>query len=174
MMKKVSKFFRGIRGKQILVSGLAVMVIAAGYYRWMGGNSQSVPVTNDALPQEEKNTEIAVTEDLDYFARARYERDCARSEAVELLSVSSILKENGTALKDKIESHAKNAESEATIENMVKSKGYDDCVAFIDEDGVRVVVKAKTLEASGVSKIKDIVVEQTGASPTKIRISSKN
>ncbi len=173
-MKKVTKFFRGIRGKQILVSVLAVMVIAAGYYRWMSGESESVPVTGDVLPQEEQSTENAAIKDSDYFARAKYERDCARSEAVELLTVSSISGENSTAFEDKIESYAKNAESEATIENMVKSKGYDDCVAFVDEDGVRVVVKAETLDASGVSKIKDIVVEQTGASPTEIRISAKN
>ena len=46
-------------------------------------------------------------------------------------------------------------------------------MAFVEDEGVRVVVKSDKLDAEGVAKIKDIVVEQTGVKATGIKISSK-
>ncbi len=173
-MKGITNFLKGVRGKQILVSALAIMIIASGYVRWMNKTEEVAPVVNEELPEnvqaeQEPSGEI----DTEYFARARYERDCARSEAVELLTVSSVSADENV-IAERVELYAKNAENEATIESLVKSKGYEDCVAFVDDEGVRVVVKADELESTGVAQIKDIVVEQTGLSPTKIKISSKN
>ncbi len=169
----MKKFFKGIRGKQILVSVLAVMVIAAGYYRWSVEQNESLTVTNEVLPIEEQGKNEKGTIDEDYFSRARYERDCTRSETVELLTVSAISGESSAETNAKIEKYAQSAEKEAVIENMIMAKGYADCVAFVDDESVSVVVKAEKLDKSGVSKIKDIVVGQTGMKATQIKISSK-
>ncbi len=176
-MKKIKKFFKGIRGKQLLVSVLAVMVIASGYYRFAMGGDETVTVSNEVLPAEEQQalTETSdTTKDSDYFARARYERDCARSESVELLTVSTVEGEKSTALDEKIALYAQNANNETAIENLVLAKGFEDCVAFVDEEGVSVVVKAEKLDSVSVSKIKDIIIGQTGVMATKIKISCKN
>jgi len=176
-MKNIKKFFKGVRGKQLLVSALAGKVIASGYFRFTMGGDETVTVSNEVLPIEEKQAlnETAGSEnDANYFARARYERDCARSEAVELLSVSAIDGEKSTALDEKIALYAQNANSETAIENLVLAKGFDDCVAFVDEEGVSVVVKAEKLDSASVAKIKDIIIDQTGVMATKIKISCKN
>ena len=186
---------KGVKGKQVLVSGLAVLVLVAGYYRWsVERNGGTMPVMNETLPAEngaestdkakDNSAETAAkmpaegAESADYFAKARYERDCARSEAAELLKVSAQggaeNKENEKAAADTLAAYAKNTENEVAIENMVKAKGFSDCVAFVDETGVRVVVKSDKLEAAGVAKIKDIVVQQTGTRATDIKISCKN
>ena len=44
-------------------------------------------------------------------------------------------------------------EKETAIENMVISKGYQDCVAFVDETGARVIVKADSLKAESVAQL---------------------
>ena len=163
-MKKIKKFLKGVRGKQLLVSALAVMVIASGFYRFTSGGKEVVTVSNEVLPIEEQHTVAEITEpekDSNYFARARYERDCARSEAVELLTVSVVDGEKSTAIDEKIALYAQNANNETTIENLVMAKGFEDCVAFVDENGVSVVVKAEKLDSAGVSKIKDIIISQT-------------
>ncbi len=164
----MKKLFKGIRGKQILVSGLAVLVVVAGYYRWaVDKDLASVAVMNEVTPTED-NVEQIVDVDTqtgmtDYFAKARYERDCARSEAAELLKVSNTDSENAEALAAKnlelLEVFAKNMEKETAIENMIIAKGYRDCVAFVDDSGVRVVVKSDALQSEGVAQIKDIIVE---------------
>lgn len=179
----MKKFLKGVRGKQILVSGLAVLVMIAGYYRWsIDKNVDTVAVMNNGQPNE---TEIAkietpstdTEENGDYFARARYERDCARSEAAELLKVSTTDGKSSEEIdaknRERLEKSAKNMEDETAIENMVIAKGYSDCVAFVDDSGVRVVVKSDSLEAEGVAQIKDIIIEQTGAKATEIKISTK-
>ena len=176
-MKKIKKFFKGIRGRQLLVSALAVMVIASGFYRFTSGGGDAVTVSNEVLPIEEGQIATEATEtstDTNYFARARYERDCARSETIELLTVSAIEGEKSTAIDEKIALYAQNANNETTIENLVMAKGFNDCVAFVDEDGVSVVVKAEKLDSASVAKIKDIIIGQTGVMATKIKISCKN
>ncbi len=178
----MKKFLKGIRGKQILVAGLAVLVMVAGYYRWTVDKGPStVAVMNETNTDDNAVKPISTEESqsgmTDYFAKARYERDCARSEAAELLKVSNTDSENTEELAAKnlemLEVFAKNMERETAIENMVIAKGYRDCVAFVDDTGVRVVVKSERLEAEGVAQIKDIVVEQTGAKPVDIKISTK-
>ncbi len=169
----MKKFFKGTRGKQLLVSVLAVMVIAAGYYRWSVEQNESLTVTNEVLPIEEQGEKGKGTVDEDYFSRARYERDCTRSEAVEILTVSAISGEASAETNAKIEKYAQSAEKESVIENMIMAKGYADCVAFVDDESVSVVVKAEKLDKNGVSKIKDIVVGQTGMKATQIKISNK-
>ncbi len=178
----MKKYLKGIRGKQVLVAGLCVLVMVAGFYRWtVMQNPDSVAVMNNAEPKNSDAEPISAEENqagaTDYFAMARYERDCARSEAAELLKVSNTDSENSEELAAKnielLEMFAKNMEKETAIENMVIAKGYRDCVAFVDDTGVRVVVKSDSLEAEGVAQIKDIVVEQTGAKATNIKISTK-
>lgn len=171
-MSKFSKIFKGTRGKQILVTGLAVLVIVAGYYRWnVEGDVESTPVMSESVENAENDNQAA---DLDYFAKARYERDCARSEAAELLKVSNMDDEIALEKNRKmLETYAKSMEKETAIENMVIAKGYQDCVAFVDETGARVIVKTDSLKAESVAQIKDIVVEKTGLDPTEIKISTK-
>ena len=83
------------------------------------------------------------------------------------------LYENNATAREMLEKAAKNIEKEAAIENMVIAKGYSDCVAFMDDSGIRVVVKADSLEAEGVAQIKDIIVGETGLKATEIKISTK-
>ena len=181
----MKNFIKGIKGKQILVAGLSALVIVAGVYRWTQTRDTESLVVNNAVSDPGIQVEKIVTADEknddytgDYFAKARYDRDCARSEAAELLKVSVTGGEDSEeiALKNRemLEKYASDMKKETAIENMVIAKGYSDCVAFIDDSGVKVVVKSDTLQKEGVAQIKDIVVQQTGAKTTDIKISTKN
>ena len=71
---------------------------------------------------------------------------------------------------------ADNTVTESTIENLVMAKGYEDCVAFVNEDSVSVVI-SKTdsgLENSDIAKVTDIVMEETGLTADKIKIMEAN
>ena len=58
------------------------------------------------------------------------------------------------------------------MESLIKAKGYAEAVVFIGEDSVNVIVQPPQagFEASDASKIKDIVVTETGAAADKIKI----
>ena len=65
---------------------------------------------------------------------------------------------------------------ESKIESLVTAKGYSDCVAFIGDNSVSVVVKAKNndLKASDVAKITDIVVGETKFSAGDVKVISSS
>ena len=67
---------------------------------------------------------------------------------------------------------AENAVKEARIESLVVAKGYKDCVAFINDDGVNVIVQKteQGLQETDVAKIRDIVLSETDATADTIKI----
>ncbi|MFQ7027139.1 MAG: SpoIIIAH-like family protein [Acutalibacteraceae bacterium] len=67
-----------------------------------------------------------------------------------------------------------NIVTETNIENLVKSKGFVDCVAFIQNGACNVVVqKDGEFASADAIAIKDIVVAQAKISADKITIVSK-
>ena len=58
------------------------------------------------------------------------------------------------------------------IENLVVAKGYVDCVAFMGENSISVVVSAAEdgLQTEDVAKITDIVLSETSYTADQIKI----
>ena len=52
-------------------------------------------------------------------------------------------------------------ESEVNIETLVKAKGFADCLAIVDSESVKVVVKTEGLDAEQAAQIKNIILEET-------------
>ena len=65
---------------------------------------------------------------------------------------------------------AKNIEQETNVENLIKAKGFKDCVAFIQNGECSVVVQTDGLLDSEAITIKDIVQGQSGIGYEKIKI----
>ena len=111
----------------------------------------------------------------DYFNQAQLSRQKTRDEALELLkdvleSAKSSEQAKATAV-EQAAAIAKNIEQEANIENLMKSKGFENCVAFIQNGECSVVVSCPNgmLESDAIT-IKDIVSGQTGIPYDKIKI----
>ena len=124
------------------------------------GQSELVSTDGDAAEVS------ANAEGKDYFASARLTRQQARDSAL------SLLKEAAKS----IETLASYTLSEAQIENMVTAKGYEDCVVFMSEDGVSVVVSTgeEGLQTEDIARITDIVKQETGLSAESIKIMEVN
>ncbi|MGI5857615.1 MAG: SpoIIIAH-like family protein [Candidatus Merdivicinus sp.] len=101
----------------------------------------------------------------EYFTQARLERKKARDEAVETLA--NTLKDADLSEEDKDLATAKalevskQMESEVNIETLVKAKGFADCLAIVDSESVKVVVKTEGLDAEQAAQIKNIILEET-------------
>lgn len=112
----------------------------------------------------------------DYFSQARLSRQKARDEAVSILN-STIENENTadearSAANTNIQVMADNAQVESRIENLVIAKGYQDCVVFVNDSGINVIV-SKTeegLSQADVAKIKDIVLDEADVDASQIKI----
>ena len=67
---------------------------------------------------------------------------------------------------------AQSAMKESRIENLVIAKGYDECVVFINDNGVNVIVQKPEngLQQEDIARIRDIVSSETGVSAEQIKI----
>lgn len=116
----------------------------------------------------------------DYFASARLTRQQARDHALSLLKEAAEQEgADAAALSEASESIqvlAAYTLQEAQIENLVTAKGYADCVAFLGDDGISVVVSTDSgeLTAEDVAKITDIAMSETGLSASGVKIMAAN
>lgn len=111
-----------------------------------------------------------------YFATARLNRQQARDSALELLrqaaadagAAQSVIDEANAG----IQAMAANTLSEAQVENLVTAKGYAQCVCFIGEDSISVVVSAleEGLTQADIARIMEIAMEETGLRADQITI----
>lgn len=126
------------------------------------------------------DSEEAVYTGTDYFASARLTRQQARDHALSLLQEAA--EQEGAdsvtvnEASESIQVLASYTLQEAQVENLVTAKGYTDCVAFMGEDGISIVVSADSgeLTAEDVAKITDIAMTETGLSAEGIRIMAAN
>ena len=197
--KQKSQNFK-FRGKQILLLGLVALVISAGYYRWTIEREElasSIPTANEALPVEsvggdnkgDENKDNNVTEQKsdnnqndnggtqnEDIAKLRKDRDSARSASVEewkkLKSDEKSSQESRKDAENKIKQATESADAERRVETQIKAKGYDDCFAYISENGISVTVKGGQIDGSKVAAMKDIIVTETHIPVKNIKINA--
>lgn len=117
-----------------------------------------------------------VTVNKEYFDTARLNRQQARDAAAATLATVSkadgASQEMVDAALQEISELASITVKEAQLEDLIKAKGFADCVVYISDDGVNVTVPSpeEGLATSSVAKITDIVTSQTEYKATDLRI----
>lgn len=135
----------------------------------------SDPLLGGSTAGEEGQTQGDTTPS-GYFANARLNRQQARDSALSLLQEASANAQADQTMKEQtnaaIQTMADFTVTEAQIENLVVAKGYTDCVAFIGEDTVSVVVQVPGGQLTDVdtARITDIVTQSTEFAASQIKI----
>lgn len=137
----------------------------------------------DSIAAANETTDIEAMTELgpdtpedNYFDAARLSRQEARDEALSILQATvddpAADETAVSAASESITAMASVTLAEAEIENLVTAKGYTDCVAYIGENSVSVVVSApeEGLQAADVAKITDIVLGQTSFAADQVKI----
>ena len=100
----------------------------------------------------------------DYFSMAKLSRTRSRDEAIE--TVATILDNTQLTDSDKQEATAKAMaisdviEMESRIENLVKAKGFAECMAYLTDSTANIVVQSNGLTQDQATQIKNIVVAE--------------
>ena len=111
-----------------------------------------------------------------YFETARLTRTKTRDEALDKLQQSlkatGLTEEEKAQLKDILSSTISNISLESDIENLVKAKGFADCVVFIDGENVDLAVKTgpEGLSKNEVAQLRDIILGKVQTSAQNISI----
>ena len=133
-------------------------------------------VTAEAGQGDEAQLAGAGTQNSDYFATARLNRQQARDSALSLLQDAAAREDADETVKtqvnDTIQTMADYTVTEAQIENLVVAKGFADCVAFIGEDSLSLAVAAPSggLTEMDTAIIVDVVNQTAGFTADQIKI----
>jgi stage III sporulation protein AH len=140
-----------------------------------GEANQDADKSKDSKKTDGKKTDGKKTESS-YFSEARLNRQQARDSALSLLQEAAkdekATKETIQDANLAIQTMANYTLTEAQIENLVVAKGYTNCVAFLSDNSISVVVSGveNALADTDVAKIGEIVMEQTGLKADQIKI----
>ena len=165
--------------RKILLATLVVILGAAIFVNWqfgsvkVGDSDEASKNLGDA--QYVNGTNISVenkddtTDDLeDYFSSVRLERQQARDlikENYENALADTSISESAKAESMEIFARStENIKKENDIENLVKAKGVNECIATVNSEAVTVVVDCEELNDTILLQIKEIANKQTNIS----------
>jgi len=110
----------------------------------------------------------------DYFVEASMSREISRSKTVEMLT--NIIDNPNTDAQGKSDAQAQVlklasiTDKENTCESLIKAKGFEQVVVFINENIANVTVKTEGLSATDTAKIQEIIASQTDIPIKNIKI----
>lgn len=179
--------------RNTVVATMAVLVCAAVALNWKFSGQDALKNAEEAgtkilgeatlvSGQEDDGAvdETAVYTGSDYFASARLTRQQARDNAITLLQEAAAQEDADQSVaneaSESIQVLASYTLKEAQVENLVTAKGYADCVAFMGDGSISVVVSTASGELTGedVAKITDIAMTETDLPASAIKIMAAN
>ena len=177
------------RKRQLILTALVATLGAAVYLNWQFSDNKNLNSTNVLEPVHElgearyvnsskvsdgEENENLSKESKKYFAQAKSDRQKVRDELDEklknLLNESNQNEESKKMIEESLNSLVKNSQQETNIENLIKAKGFGDCVVFIQNGECSVIVNSGTLYENSVIIIRDVVSGQSGIPFEKIKI----
>lgn len=158
----------------VAVVSMTIFVLVAVAVNWKYSLLSNLFSPSGETP-ETPSVEAGASADQDtYFDNARYSRSQAREEALALLneiindeSVEEEVRNNAYA---EVVAYAKITEGEAALENVLKAKGFEECIVFLTSDSATVVVAGETLTGQQSAQIFDAVLAQTGFESGSVKV----
>ena len=116
-------------------------------------------------------------EEDDYFASSRLGRNTMYSQMIEsyqnLLDNNNVGEEQKTVATQEITKINDIQNSIMICENLIKTKGIEDVVIFVNDKSISVIVKADKLENDTIAQIQNIIAREMDAEIENIHISNK-
>lgn len=206
-----------LKKNQVIISVIAIMLIAAGYMNYTANNKQTLQTA--ALKDSEKygdlgdatlvsanavfenveetgalventpeNTEtvtentvsetsVPAVSDNQYFAESKLEREKMYSQMLEsyqkIINNSQILETQKEISQNEIKKINDTKNAIMISENLLKNKGFEDLIIFVNGDSISVVIKAKELTQEQIAQVQNIIVRELKADIENIHISNK-
>ena len=130
---------------------------------------------NKVDSEVQTNAEEVTTDE--YFTKSRLERETMYSQMIE--SYQKILSNNNMSESQKSTAQKEikkiNEEKNAIMitENLIKTKGFEDLVIFINDESINVIIKSEKLKSDQIAQIQNIVTRELKAKIENIHISNK-
>ena len=173
-----------ISKKHIVLSALVLALSVAVYLNWeyvkTNGdtfeNTSKVAVDGavEGTGGEDGKTGETAAYGEAYFAEAKLSRTKARDEAADalkyMLEDANLTTDQMTQLTMEAADIAKSIETEGKIENLIKAKGFQECMVYLADDKIDVLVKCSGMTDSEAAQIKDVILGEVAVPDSSISI----
>lgn len=145
-------------------------------------NIAETNTTNNTASENKMNNTVttnteATESSKDYYTSSRLERENMYSEMLE--SYQKILDGSNTTSKQKEVAQEEikkiNDIKNAIMisENLIKTKGFEDCLVYSNDDSINVIIKKEKLSKEDTAQIQSIIARETNAKIANIHIMTK-
>ena len=115
--------------------------------------------------------------DKDYFSTSKLDRDTMYSQMLEtyenILNSNNSLETQKQSASEEIKKINNIKNSIMICENLIKTKGFDDVVIFVNGESISVIVEDEQLSPEEVAQIQNIISREMKANVENIHISNK-
>lgn len=123
---------------------------------------------------EETNANISTNE---YFTNSRLERNTMYSQRIEnyqdILNNTNVSETQKKTAQEEITKLNEEQNAIMIAENIIKTKGIEDLVIFVNGESINVIVKGEDLKEEEIAQIQNIVTRELGAKIENIHIMNK-
>ena len=170
-----------VRKRQVAAVSLILLIGIAGYLNFAITSDETDPnvavMYNDAAKKLGEAKMVSSQEEParnEYFTNARLDREKKRDESIEMLT--EIINSTGSdaeskeAAKTQIEMLSNFTDCEVIAENMIKAKGFSDCVVFMGENVTSIAVMTDGLSEADAASIIQAAVDTGACSADQVKI----
>lgn len=145
-------------------------------------NANTTPTTGETIETEENIATNSATAENNYgsdnyFTQSRLDRDTMYSQTLDtyqkIINNENISEDQKSIAQEEISKINKERNSIMIAENLIKVKGFEDLIIFVNGENVSIIVKADKLEEKDIAQIQNIITRELGASAENINISNK-
>lgn len=123
------------------------------------------------------NQASATVSEDDYFAKSKLERDTMYSQMLEtyenVLDSDNSLETQKQSATEEITKINNTKNSIMVCENLLKTKGFDNSVIFVNGDSISVIIGAEQLSQEEIAQVQNIISREMSADIQNIHISTK-
>lgn len=142
-------------------------------------NKENVATTNNTKENADSNTtKNTSTQEDSYFAQSRLDRDKMYSQMLDnyqkILETNNLSSEEKKTAQEEIKRINNEKNAIMIAENLIKTKGFQDIVIFVNNGNVTGVVQKDKLDEKDIAQIQNIITRELNVKTNKINISGKN
>lgn len=140
--------------------------------------TENVATTNNIKENTDSNTTQNTSAQEDsYFAQSRLDRDKMYSQMLDnyrkILETNNLSSEEKKTAQEEIKRINNEKNAIMIAENLIKTKGFQDIIIFVNNGNVTGVVKKDKLDEKDIAQIQNVITRELNVKTNKINISGK-
>ena len=126
---------------------------------------------------EKETIETSAGQNDEYFQESKLSRDTMYSQTLEtyqgILNNANVSEEQKAIVTQEITELNREKNAIMICENLISTKGFNNCVIFANLESISVIIEAEELKTEEIAQIQNIISREMGAKVENIHIMTK-